>query len=112
MMKKITEKEAIAKALEGSIDKWQKIVDYLEGVKRINYNILDVLDRGGLNCPLCRLLPYGDCSRCPVAIKVETDGCYDTPFMAFRNAWHKKEPAEMREYARKELEFLKSLREK
>ena len=62
------------KALEGSIKKWEKIVD------GTGY------DRGGENCPLCKLFLHSgtfDCGGCPVYQKTRKMGCDGTPYLDF-----------------------------
>lgn len=58
------------KALEGSIIKWDKIVDSTEGI-----------DYGTANCPLCKAFDL--CSECPVgeySQKHYSYGCVETPY--------------------------------
>lgn len=54
-------------ALQGSIKKWEKIV---EGIG---------LDCGRRNCPLCQLFP--DCTNCPVAKHTGRVCCLCTPYI-------------------------------
>ena len=59
------------KALEGSIAKWQSIVDGTG------------LDEGTENCPLCQLYYVRNsrsCGSCPVEADTEVDGCNGTPY--------------------------------
>jgi len=94
-------------ALEGSIKKWEGIVN---GTHQ---------NMGSLDCPLCRQFYDEDifgeivCTGCPVAEKVKTHCCRGTPYLeaasVLRNGF--AVTPETREAAKKELEFLKSLRE-
>jgi hypothetical protein len=95
------------KALEGSIIKWEKIVDG-KGI-----------DNGIDNCPLCKRFHLGkDCVGCPVFAKTGIYGCDRTPY----DEWHKHHSIKHRDcihceincktckkLAQKELAFLKSL---
>lgn len=103
-------------ALQGSIEKWQAIVD---GTGE---------DNGSLNCPLCvRFLgEIGDCQiyaddesldeACPVAIRANDTGCSGTPYMTwnglapdFGRAPRIADTPERKAAALAELNFLKSL---
>ena len=96
------------KLLEGSIEKWDNIVN--NGGS----------DHGTGNCPLCRtfLLYGGHCKGCPVEKKTGEAGCGDTPYSKWYD--HKEHnhkngylaPIECRwcrKYAEDELKFLQSL---
>ena len=99
--------EETKKALENSIKKWEDIVEE-EGV-----------DEGSSNCALCKR--FAACQNCPVMKRTNRLGCHDTPYTEWHNhqsvthtfAYSRKIlcPA-CKELAIKELEFLKSLREK
>lgn len=105
-------KRKIAKALEGSIRKWEKIVAEKGS------------DKGPTNCPLCTLfLPMSEvtsCRDCPVGSSFKTDVDCSPQFEAWiehQQDEHLGEPnivhcSECEKLARKELEFLESLREK
>jgi len=92
--------------LKESIIKWEGIVDRT-GV-----------DNGTKNCALCQ--EYYDylCRDCPVAIFVNTDGCYNTPY----HDWliiiesderpYKNTTDETQKAAEDELEFLQMLLER
>lgn len=82
------------KALQGSIRKWQGVVDGR------------VKDKGPSNCPLCEVFFYHHCRGCPVAEHTGFSDCYDTPYDEWCEA---STPAEERRAARHELAFLKSL---
>lgn len=96
------------KALEGSIEKWRKIVAR-EGV-----------DKGVANCPLCRelFLPVAPCHGCPVEESTGVTGCEKSPYEAWdrhQALYHHNPliaqnecPTCMR-FAKKELAFLESL---
>lgn len=109
--------ETTKEALEGAIEKWQKIVDFLRYKRAstmswVDYWNLDSLEQGRLNCPLCDLFMNSGCSKCPVENKTG-NGCLGTPYSDY--LWAKvfrvKIPA-MRSAAKAELKFLKSLRRK
>lgn len=74
-------------ALEGSIKKWEAIVDG------------SGIDAGPQNCPLCQMFWAGGCRGCPVFDVTDEKDCYGTPY------WDVDEDAPERE-----LKFLKSLR--
>lgn len=100
------------KALEGSIEKWEKIID-----KKGE-------DRGSSNCPLCLLfvgyeeeecvLPDGSRKRCPLEKK--GDGCSNIAYMnwcSHLRDQHSKKPRSVQcktcvELAKQELKYLKS----
>ncbi len=99
-------KRQTAKALEGSIEKWAKIVAR-KGV-----------DDGHLNCPLCTVFIGGNgCEGCPVADSKESWGCSNTPI----DRWYKHQARKhairgenlcptCTRFAKAELKFLESLR--
>lgn len=104
----------IKEALEGSIDKWQKIVDYLETRQRFTrsiYGVMGELEQKGRNCPLCILIQRTDCNGCPVQISTGRRGCNETPYYAFTAAVDNQNLAAMKVQAKAELDFLISLRE-
>ena len=68
MNKEKPTKEEIVESLKGSIKKWDDII-YREG-----------LDRGGHNCPLCRMF-FPSCAGCPVSLYSGCIGCGKTPYM-------------------------------
>lgn len=93
------------KALQGSIRKWDGIV---EGIIR---------DKGTKNCPLCTLFYDSNiatdtnCLGCPVATRTGEPMCFDTPYYGFpglSNAgW--AESKEAKSAARAEHKFLVEL---
>jgi len=103
-------------ALERSIAKWNDIV----------YN--DGVDNFGDNCALCQLEDElrededdDSCARCPVAIATGEEQCDGSPWeewnlhqqRSHRGAWpYRTQCDECERLAEKELEFLKSLRDK
>lgn len=102
----------MAKALEGSIDKWQKIVDYLRYLRCIDYNRLHGLERGSDNCPLCQLSKESCGCRPLCIIPIKTGRtCSNTPYGKFNQALFTYSHRKIKYYAKKELEFLKSLRD-
>lgn len=85
--------------LEVAILKWQDIV---RGIGK------DFKDR---NCALCEMYIRKMCKDCPIQIANVSDaiGCEETPYADYCNA----STAEARkEAAKREVEFLKSLRKK
>lgn len=103
--------DAVTKAIEGSIKKWQKIVDYLsiKNNRAWYIGIID-LEQGEDNCPLCKLYPDKDCNGCPVILKTCRDNCIGSPYIDFHNAWAVRNLKLARREAKAELKFLKSLR--
>jgi hypothetical protein len=87
-------------ALEGSIAKWQAIVDGT-GV-----------DRGADNCPLCKMFISKNCRGCPVRERTGFGGCGNTPYREYVVHAFARGSGDLLalELARKELEFLESLR--
>mgnify|MGYP001566115730 FL=1 len=55
-------------ALQGSIKKWQQIVDTTTAE-----------DRGTVDCPLCGMFWHGDCKGCPVRAATGMFYCIDSP---------------------------------
>jgi len=84
-------------ALEISIQKWQDIVDE-KGI-----------DEQADNCALCEQEHGGVCGGCPVKQKTGKTDCRNSPYTKYCFAI--KEFGKLR-WAKKELEFLKSLRKK
>ena len=96
------------KALEGSIEKWRKIIE-------------DGADDGGpADCPLCEIFIWGDssCKGCPVANAVGIGGCRETPYTIWSDHQANKHDdqihavncPECERIARAELKFLEGLR--
>lgn len=104
--------QAVKDALEGSIKKWEAIVDgtgYDDGVD---------------NCPLCKLFyrlgRLNQCAGCPVSRRTGASLCKNTPYGSFAiicekgATIHSLGPVNKIAAiaaAQAELEFLKSLRE-
>ncbi|MCK9597553.1 MAG: hypothetical protein M0R06_00855 [Sphaerochaeta sp.] len=88
--------DATAKALEGSIRKWERIRD---GTGK---------DMGVANCPLCQMFYLNhECVGCPVFERTGRRLCAETPYEDF----YDNAPEEVRiAGAEREIEFLKSLR--
>ena len=99
------------KALEGSIKKWRKIVEWED------------TDNGISNCPLCALFWSARCSECPVKRATGKRECGGTPYVRWAKAQYKAggfdaieirglrpfDPQTQR-LAEEELKFLISLR--
>lgn len=99
-------KRETLKALKGSIEKWEDIIN--EG------NV----DLGGSNCPLCNI-GKGDCAHCPVFEETREPECWGTPYekwMRHQDKIHHKWAVSLKieckiceRFAKQEVEFLKSL---
>jgi hypothetical protein len=103
--------EIVEKALEESIEHWEKIVI------GENYSTTD-------NCSLCNLFFINDCEGCPIKEKTGQVQCNASPFREFikhinlnhksfvpcSNFHYQTYCPECKRLAREELEFLKSLR--
>ena len=94
------------KALKGSIEKWENIVDGKD------------VDNATEDCPLCQLFWDEDCESCPVCKKTGRNECSNTPYVKWRLHHIEKhygytplrnECPECKEIAIEELNFLKSL---
>ncbi len=101
--------EATTEALEGSIDKWEKVK---EGTG---------LDKASNNCPLCQLFMMNACEGCPVKDATGVSHCDNTPYERWSHHHYVKHKDKWTceiycsictELAQEELDFLKSLREK
>lgn len=101
-----------AEALEGSIKKWEAIV---EGTGA---------DQGPHNCPLCQMFFNNvDCEGCPVREATGKPVCNDTPYTLFSKPRKHDATCEYnvhcqpctcaygKEHAQAEVDFLKSLRD-
>lgn len=88
------------KALEGSIKKWEAIV---AGTG---------IDAGSINCPLCGLFYYNECFGCPVLEKTQQRFCKRSPYVEYADLRDEECTADkvLRDAAKKELDFLKSLK--
>ena len=76
------------------------------------------MDRGGANCPLCRLfnndvtLRAGyACHGCPVADYSGARGCSDTPYDGWTASFSSRLTPADRAVAKREYEFLKEVRD-
>ena len=106
-MSKIKWSKRKLKALEGSIEKWEKIVDGTG---------IDARDN---NCPLCKL--YRRCKSCPVVDTINYSGCHGTPWIEWCKHHIEEHPTKTfissmkvecptcKRLAHKELNFLKSI---
>ena len=95
--------------LEGSIQKWEGVLDG------------SGLEQGAANCPLCvkHLRSAGGCTECVIGQHTSRTSCYATPYEAWDNhqqnvhdQWINRsiQCPTCREIAQEELDFLKSLR--
>jgi hypothetical protein len=75
-------------ALDGSIDKWQGIVDGT------------TIDMGGENCPLCHMFyrPPNPCGGCPVRENTQLSGCLGTPYFSYTQSRSKAHARAMRDF--------------
>lgn len=107
-------------AIEGSVRKWQKIVNCLKWKRYYTDELrrrIDDLEQGTGNCPLCKLFyhssnydrPY--CAECPIVSKANDYGCQSTPYVEFWRTVLGKNLPEMKKAAKREVKFLKSLLE-
>jgi len=105
--------DAIAeKALDKSIEKWEKIVDG----KGFDY--------GARDCALCEEYYYNDefCVRCPIYLKTGAKYCNKTPYRKWNIHHHNShfivsfgrciKCDECKKLAQEELDFLRSLKPK
>ena len=90
-----------ARALKGSIRKWERIV---KGTGA---------DYGIDNCPLCKIYVkfpqtvfFGDCDGCPVKTVTTYSSCIGTPYSVFVRSGRRRDTALYM------LDFLKSILEK
>ena len=91
-------------ALELSIEKW-----------KANENITNMSEAktGPSDCPLCALYHYNEpnCVGCPVYERMGEPWCRDTPYTEAERLCYYGTVADFKVAARKEREFLESLRE-
>lgn len=95
--------------LEGSIDKWKRVLNGSD------------IEKGAINCPLCQkyLRGIGSCLGCVVHQKTGKPSCYSTPY----EQWERHQGIahdqyinrsvqcpECKEIAQAEIDFLLSLR--
>jgi hypothetical protein len=94
-----------SKGLDGSIEKWQFIVDYYKDAK------VAISDGGTRTCYLC-LEHFGShkCPDCPIAEHTGASSCIDTPYEGYHDAYFENELEDCKKYAQEELEFLLALR--
>jgi hypothetical protein len=101
-METVVTPETLA-ALEGSIDKWERIAAG------------EIADQGCSSCPLCRVFLFArnTCFGCPVMERTGEGGCRRTPYTQFDHldeddsGWART--AGQIEAAQAEVDFLKSL---
>ena len=89
-------------ALDWSIEKWELNIGFLED------NPTQLLRSGSLGCALCYLYAGRECVGCPVEKATGLSACLETPYITF---CQQATNADLLFWARKELEFLKGLRE-
>jgi len=92
------------KALQGSIEKWEKVVSGEISAREATNSI---------NCPLCRLFSKGLalCISCPVWEDTCLSECKGTPFVEFSRAWLDGS-TNLTKLAQAELDYLKNLYKK
>jgi len=102
--------EATREALEASIAHWQAAAE-IDDPRKAQF--------GCQNCALCKLFRSKTCDGCPVATRTGIISCKGTPYanaIVWRNRWifdleDRGAEAAYRAAARREVEFLESLRE-
>ncbi len=111
-------------ALEGSIDKWEKMETYLRYKRKLTYNqilyLTTILEQGSRNCPLCQINRVS-CKNCPIAARdfFRFGGCSDTPYIDYNQATkqlyllhdNNNTLNNVKIAIKKEVKFLKSFRE-
>ena len=104
---------SVEEALDISIAKWEYIVEHYYEFDTDRYDG-SFQDGGPDTCGLCMMFFYDrDCDGCPVMEATGKPCCYDTPYNEHADATYEKElTEETRRIARKELDFLKSLKNK
>lgn len=102
--RELPSREMTMEALDGSILKWEKIVDGTG------------IDDGRDNCPLCQLFWEDDCNGCPVEENTGMTNCIGTPYDNWKNEEGGKPYMAVTEkefiVARSMAEFLIELRRK
>ena len=93
--------QSVEEALEFSIDKWEFIRD----------NASDIITDGGTStCGLCSMFARLACDGCPVKVYTGHSACQATPYYLATEALFRGS-AMAGEYAQKEVDFLKKVRE-
>ena len=100
-------------ALELSIEKWKDIINHLFSIEHF-WEFNKALEVANANCALCKvhrseISSPDDCKHCPVFLFTRKRYCHGTPYSQFNKSLENP-IGEIRKVARKELEFLKSLR--
>ncbi len=90
------------KALEESIEHWQRLADGCEE------------EIGCRSCPLCKLFIQDNCNGCPVAEKTGVKYCYGSPYQlrdldSFMGDDEKSHNPSFLKAAKEEVEFLRSM---
>ena len=97
-------------ALNASIEHWQRMIDGTHASDE---------RPTGRYCALCQMFAYQPhsegvllCEGCPVAERAGATNCYGTPYTKASSAYwrHDITAEEFKEAARRQLQFLKSLR--
>jgi hypothetical protein len=92
----------VAEALERSIDSWERICKSWFPLRK---------KLGSSECPLCIIFIDEDCRGCPVKQKTGKPLCNGTPYIEVATAHSSRNTSEFRVHAKREFEFLKSLRD-
>jgi len=96
--------------LELSIEKWEDIYNAIKRLRKYIPNTIGKLEDGVHNCALCEIAFHSDCKGCPIARATNSRRCIGTPYWLFQTALHKGDLHKLKQTARTEIEFLKSLR--
>jgi len=96
--------------LELSIRKWEHIYDAIKRLRKYIPNTIGKLEDGAHNCALCEIAFDSDCEVCPIAQTTNSKRCIGTPYWSFETALRKGDLRKLKQAARAEIDFLKSLR--
>ena len=101
-------KKKMRKALEASIEKWERNASVATAAQLSNVAL------NGLNCPLCVACGMtedrqSECSKCPVMQHTGEYWCDKTPYYACLDAKRSSDLNSFRHHAQLEVDFLKSL---
>lgn len=122
----------VVDALEESLRHWRQIVRFIRDYQGKKYTIRDyelsvfavtpTVSLGRESCALCMRFnkdgtkEHKKCNGCPVKIKAKEIYCNDTPYYPVLNTLKRDSTNELNkdhlQLARKELSFLKSLRDR
>jgi len=95
--------------LELSIEKWEDIYNAIKRLRKYTPGVIGKLEDGANNCALCEVL-NSECEYCPIAQTTNSKSCLGTPYWLFNEALFEGDLRKLKQAARAEIEFLKSLR--